>query len=522
VPAKTDPAPGKETPPKAGTEDEGGGKASNESVVKVKRLLKRWTSEVAEERQEAWEGLKEMGDLATPALIEVVKGGGDADVRRLAITAIGLLQDKLGAAAIREAMADKDAGVRAAAARALGEIGDAAAKEALAKAMKGDQDPEVRYHAAYALAGLGSEEALELFKAQLGAEKADDRARAVRALGRYGKEKYLPDVAGALKDKEARVRQAAVVQLDVARSKAAVPGLISALADEDREVRKRARSALERLTGKDFADDQAKWEKWWAEGGKTFTPPAPGTVVADAPKFENAAELTGEEDFRKKVTESKGLVLVDFYTQRGANCRQFAPVFDKLAKDFKGKAAMYAAEAGANRATVVKLGLRTAPSTVVFKDGQKVEVVGGARPEEELRKIVEEHLAGTRKVPEEPAAVKLIFPEAKDAADFRKLVTEAKGLVLVDFHADWCSWCQKLKPVVNKLSGDYQGKVAFVGVDTVKLPELQKAHGVESLPTVLIFRDGKEAKRIGGFKPEEELRKELDALLAGGAGEEKK
>jgi thioredoxin 1 len=77
--------------------------------------------------------------------------------------------------------------------------------------------------------------------------------------------------------------------------------------------------------------------------------------------------------------------------------------------------------------------------------------------------------------------------------------------------------------VVNKLSEDYKGKVAFVGVDTVKLPDIQKEHGVEGLPTVLVFRDGKEAKRIVGFKPEEELKKELDALLdAGGAGEGKK
>jgi len=496
--------------------------ASEEAVVKVKRLLRRWVSEIADERREAWEGLKDMGDLATPALVEVVKSG-KPQVKRLAITAIGLLKDKLGAEAIRGAMGDSDAEVRWAAARALGEIGDKQARPLLVKAVKEDTDAEVRYHAAYALAGLGATEAFDYFKARLKSTETDDRARAVRALGKYGKGKFVSELVAALEDKEQRVRYAAVIQLEHARKKPAIPGLIAALEDEDRYVRKRSRQALEQLTGQDFGRDKPKWEKWWkAKGGKfKVKPRRVGPAPPEPIKFASAASISSSADFKKLVTDSRGLVLVDFYNPRGRNCRRFAPVFDKLAKEYKGKAAMYACAASRGTlGTIRSLGIRTAPTTVVFKDGKAVEILAGAKSAEELKKVVDEHLAGTREIKQKPKAapaeVKQAFPDAKDAADFKARVLDAKGLVLVDFHADWCGWCQRLKPVLNKLAGEYKGKVAIVGVDTQKNKELQTKYGVRGLPTMIIFKDGKDVEKVVGFRKEDALKAILEKHIKGG------
>jgi thioredoxin 1 len=419
---------------------------------------------------------------------------------------------------VRAALADKDQGVRWCAARTLGEIGDEASKDVLAKAMADDGDAEVRYYAAYSLASLGGEAALDYFRKQLTGDSVEERSRAVRALGKYGGKKCIGDVASALKDGDVRVRRTAVVQLDVARCTEAMPGLIAALGDEDHEVRKRARASLERVTGKDLGDDQAKWQEWWKESGKDFQP-LERDRGPEPVKFANAAVIAGDEDFKKKVGEAKGLVAVDFHTAKGRDCSRFAPVFDKLAAEFKGKAGFYAAEAAANAAVIKKLGLRVPPTTVIFKDGEKVEIVAGFKEEDELRKIVSEHLAGTRKVPvqaPEQASVleeKQLFPDLADAADFEKQVTGFKGVVLVDFHADWCIWCKRLKPILNKIHSESAERIRIVGVDTDKLAELKEKFGVTGLPTMIVFKDGKEAERISGFKEDAPLREIINRHL---------
>lgn len=265
APAAQPPAPGPEAPVPLP-------KARPETLAKVRGLLQRLESEVAEERADAWKEIQDMGDLATPALAELVTAGQPAE-RRGACRTIGLLGDKTGAAALRAALADGDASVRWHAARALGEVGDGGAKELLVEVLGGDKDASVRAHAAYALASLGSPEGLDFFKGQLKGGSAEDRVRAVLALGKYGGEAHLPEVISALADEEPSVRLEAVVQLDRSRLKPAVPGLIRALGDADYKVRKRAVSALERLTGqRSLGADQAKWKEWWDKNSATFDP----------------------------------------------------------------------------------------------------------------------------------------------------------------------------------------------------------------------------------------------------------
>jgi thioredoxin 1 len=212
---------------------------------------------------------------------------------------------------------------------------------------------------------------------------------------------------------------------------------------------------------------------------------------------------------------------VDFHFPANRDCIRAARALDKLAADYKGKLSVCEAEAQANAVTIRSLKLQTAPTVVVYRDGKKVETLPGARTEEEYRKILDEHLAGTRQVepekepPKEPPNVPLVFADAKDAGDFAAKTEKAKGLVLVDFHAEWCGWCRLLAPVLNKLSADYKGKVVFVGVDADKSPDLKDKFGVEGLPTMVIFKDGKPVETVAGFRKEEELRQILDEHVAG-------
>ena len=86
--------------------------------------------------------------------------------------------------------------------------------------------------------------------------------------------------------------------------------------------------------------------------------------------------------------------------------------------------------------------------------------------------------------------------------DFENEIKE--GIVLVDFYADWCGPCQMLSPNIEALEQETQIKV--IKVDTDAIPELARMFGIMSIPTILLYKDGKLEKRDLGYKTIDELR----------------
>lgn len=74
--------------------------------------------------------------------------------------------------------------------------------------------------------------------------------------------------------------------------------------------------------------------------------------------------------------------------------------------------------------------------------------------------------------------------------------------MLVDFWADWCGPCRMLAPVVEKLADKYDGRVAVGKVNVDDQAELAGQYGVQSIPTVILFKDGREAARTVGVQPQ--------------------
>jgi len=87
--------------------------------------------------------------------------------------------------------------------------------------------------------------------------------------------------------------------------------------------------------------------------------------------------------------------------------------------------------------------------------------------------------------------------------DFDEKVIKVKGLVLVDFYADWCGPCKMAGPVIDELAGEYKGKAVVGKVNVDENQELSSKYGVMSVPTVVLFKDGKEVDRMMGFKGKE-------------------
>jgi thioredoxin 2 len=97
----------------------------------------------------------------------------------------------------------------------------------------------------------------------------------------------------------------------------------------------------------------------------------------------------------------------------------------------------------------------------------------------------------------------LLLPIAKPIAlssveDFEELVRDAKTPILVDFWAAWCGPCRAVAPELEKLAAQKVGSVIVAKVDTDAQPELSARFGIRSIPTLVLFRGGHEAKRISG------------------------
>ncbi len=89
------------------------------------------------------------------------------------------------------------------------------------------------------------------------------------------------------------------------------------------------------------------------------------------------------------------------------------------------------------------------------------------------------------------------------ANNFIETVQNATVPVLVDFWATWCGPCQMLAPTIAELAEEYAGRVIVGKVNVDDEPQLAMQFGIQSIPTVLIFKDGKLAETVVGLRPKE-------------------
>ncbi|WP_300457471.1 thioredoxin family protein [Desulfobacula sp.] len=88
-----------------------------------------------------------------------------------------------------------------------------------------------------------------------------------------------------------------------------------------------------------------------------------------------------------------------------------------------------------------------------------------------------------------------------------------KGVTLVDFNANWCAPCRAQEPVIKRLITLYQNRASIIEINIDENQALAKTYMVQSIPTIIIFKDGKEMKRLVGLQFENSITKILEDIL---------
>ncbi|CAI0460301.1 unnamed protein product [Linum tenue] len=205
-------------------------------------------------------------------------------------------------------------------------------------------------------------------------------------------------------------------------------------------------------------------------------------------------------NFKSKVLNSNGVVLVEFYAPWCGHCQALTPAWEKAATVLKGVATVAAVNADEHKGLAQEYGIQGFPTIKVFSPGKPPVNYQGAREAkpivefglQQIKALLKDRLhgkstSGSSEKSEPNASVEL------NARNFDELVMKSKDLWIVEFFAPWCGHCKKLAPEWKKAASNLKGKVKLGHVDCDSEKSFMSRFNIQGFPTIKVFGADKDS-----------------------------